>query len=69
MFKVQTAITVRGGIPAMLEVPRGVVLQQRLPATALESSRSGAQAVLHQMELTAMNKEWRPIEDVILRKI
>ena len=35
-------------VTAMLEVPRGVVLQQGLPGSALEGRR-GSQAALHQM--------------------
>ena len=33
----------------MLEVPRGLVLQQRLPGAALEGEGGRAQAALHQM--------------------
>ena len=53
----QEESTIRECIPAMLEVPRGLVLQQGLPGAALEGEGGRAQAVLHQMGIVESNEE------------
>ena len=56
MLQVQQEGAPRKGIPAMLSVPRGLVLQQGLPGAALENKGGRAQAVLHQMGMMRTEK-------------
>ena len=57
LLQMQQGSAARGIIPTMLELPRSVVLQQGLPATALESNGGWTQAVLHQMGIAGKQNE------------
>ena len=56
MLSVREQSATGENIPAMLEVPRGLVLQQGLSGPTLEGGGGRAQTVLHQLEIMEIGR-------------